>query len=516
MSTTPPAGSLAAGTATTSLQVDRPALHRTMHWYDGFVMALSNPGFIIANIGYTTGQIGALGALAVWLGSMLIAVLQNKVYTEPATMFPQHSGGISLYAFEGWRSRFSLAGPMSAIGYWAGWSSVLAIFGLTIGDLVQAQWFPRQTWSFAHVVHLDFPRVIAVALILGIWAVNALGVKPVKVLGYLTGALLMVPLVLFMIVPFFLTGFSTSRMTWGLVGAAGSGWGAVQLALVWLYLNAWSAYGVEVCATFAPEYHDTQRDTHLALRRAAMFSLAVYAVLPVALGGAVSKAAMAKAPLGFYTDLLNREIGHGLASVVVVFMIGSFVLGMNAASAGGARTLYGMARSGMTVRWLEHINRHNVPNRGMYVDVVANVLAVLFLPTTVAVLAAGNLGYVLCHVFALSAVVLLRRDRPHAPRPLRLSSGWVVTAGVLAVLNLALIVVGATSFSMTGYGGPAQLLIGVGLLALGCVLYVWRQVVQDKQPFRLRDRRTDAELGAWLPVPAGPTGGLLDPAPLER
>ena len=111
------------GTALATVTVEQYSLLKSMHWYDGSVMALSNPGFIIANIGYTTGQ---LGALAVWLGSMVIAVQQNKVYTEPATMFPEHSGGIAMYAFERWRRRFSLAGPMSAVGYWAGWSCVHA------------------------------------------------------------------------------------------------------------------------------------------------------------------------------------------------------------------------------------------------------------------------------------------------------------------------------------------------------------------------------------------------------
>jgi len=473
--------------STATITVDDRSLLKTMHWYDGFVMALSNPGFIIANIGYTTGQLGALGALAVWLGSMVIAVLQNKIYTEPATMFPSHSGGIAMYAFEGWRKRFTLAGPMSAVGYWAGWSSVLAIFGMTIGGLAQSEWFPGQTWSTSGVIHLDLPRVIAVGLILAIWIINALGIKPVKILGYLTGGLLMVPLVLFALVPFFLSDFEWSRMSWGFGGAAASGWGVVQLALVWLYLNAWSAYGVEVCATFAPEYHDTERDTRLALQRSAMFSLAVYALLPLALGGVVDQKAMAESPLGFYTDLLHREIGSGLSNVVIIFMIGSFILGMNAASAGGARTLYGMSKSGMTVRWLGHLNKHNVPNRGMYVDVVANILAVLLLPSTVAVLAASNFGYVLCHVLALSAVVLMRRDRPEWPRPLRLAKGWVILAGVLAVFNVVLLVVGSLSFGLTGYGGFGQLLIGIGLLAFACVLYVYRQVVEDKKSFRLRD-----------------------------
>lgn len=468
-------------------EVDERRLLKTMHWYDGFVMALSNPGFIIASLGYTTGQIGALGALAVWLGSMVIAVLQNKVYTEPATMFPEHSGGIAMYAHEGWRSRFSLAGPISAIGYWAGWSSVLAIFGLTTGGLVQAQWFPDQTWSFSNVVHLDLPRVIAVALILALWVINSLGVKPMKIMGYLTGSLLFVPLFLFTIAPFFLVDYSFDNLTWGLTSAGGSTWGAIQLALVWLYLNAWSSYAIEVCATFAPEYHDTERDTHKALIRAAMFCLGVYAILPVALGGVVSQDDMAAAPLGFYTDLLHREVGPALSNVVVVFMVGSFLLGMNAASAGGARTLYGMSRSGMTIKWFDHINKHNVPNRGMYVDVAVNILAVLFLPTTVAVLAASNMGYVLCHVFTLTAVLLLRKDRPTALRPLKLSTPWLWVAAALAVVNAVLLVVGATSFSMTGYGGIKEFVIGLALLGVGCGLYVYRRVVQDKQPFTFRD-----------------------------
>jgi amino acid transporter len=469
-------------------EADERQLLKTMHWYDGFVMTLSNPGFIIASLGYTTGQIGALGALVVWLGSMVIAVLQNKIYTEPATMFPEHCGGIAMYAFEGWRPRFSLAGPISAIGYWAGWSSVLAIFGLTTGGLVQAQWFPEQTWSVSRIIYLDLPRVIAVTLIIALWIINSMGVRPMKILGYLTGSLLFVPLFMFMVVPFFLSDFSFSHLSWGLVGAAGSTWGAVQLALAWLYLNAWSAYGIEVCATFAPEYHDTDRDTRKALIRAAMFSLAVYAILPMALGGAVSQQAMVQAPLGFYAELLQRELGATWSNIVVVFMIGSFLLGMNAASAGGARTLYGMSRSGMTIKWFDHLNKHNVPDRGMYVDLTLNVLAVLFLPTTVAVLAASNMGYVICHVFALSAVLLLRKDRPDLRRPLALSRRWLWLAGILAAFNTLLVVVGSTSFSMTGYGGIREFVVGLALLGIGCMLYVYRRVVQDKQRFTLRDR----------------------------
>jgi amino acid transporter len=492
-------------------RVDTRDLLKTMHWYDGFVVALANPGFIISSLGYTMGSLGALGALAVWAGSMLIGVLQNKIYTEPATMFPDRSGGIAIYAYEGWRGRFSLAGPMAAIGYWAGWTAVLSIFGLTIGSLVQAQWFSSVTWSVSAGIHLDLTHVIAIGAILLVWTTNTLGMRPTKIMGYLTGGLLMVPLVLFTIVPFFLSSYHGSNLSFGLFGAGGSAWGIFRLTIAWLYLNGWSAYGVEVCATFAPEYHDTRKDTEKALNRSAVFSMLVYTLLPLGLGGVVSESTIAANPLTFYVTVLRQEVGPA-SGLIVVFMITSFVLAMNSATMDGARALFGLSRSGMIIKWFDKLNRFGVPSRGMDVDMVVNILAVLFLPSTVAILAASNLGYFVCVVLALSGIVLLRKDRPDWPRPIRLGKGWIVLAGVLAVLNAVFLVVGSLSFGLTGYGGWKEFFIGIALLVVGCGFYAYRRVVEDKKPLRWTTPPTDEEVAAGIaaherePVSAGAEG----------
>jgi amino acid transporter len=484
-------------TATAIARVDSRQLLKTMHWYDGFVVALANPGFIISSLGYTMGSIGALGALLVWAGSMLIGVLQNKIFTEPAAMFPDRSGGLPIYAYEGWRRRFSFAGPLAAIGYWAGWTAVLSIFGLTIGSLIQAQWFSSVTWSVSAGFHLDLTHVIAIAAILLVWTTNTLGMRPTKLMGYLTGGLLMIPLVLFMIVPFFDGHYRGTLLTWGLSGAGGSTWGIIRLTMAWLYLNGWSAYGVEVCATFAPEYHDTRKDTSKALHRSAVFSMLVYTLLPLSLGGAISEKAIAANPLTFYVTVLKQEVGPA-SGLIVVFMIASFILAMNSATMDGARALYGLSHSGMIIKWFDKINRFGVPSRGMDADMVVNILAVLFLPSTVAILAASNLGYFVCIVLALSGVVLLRMDRPDWPRPIRLGGGWIAAAAVLAVVNLALLVIGSVSFSLTGYGGWKEFFIGVGLLLVGCLFYVYRKFVEDRKPVRLTEPPTEDELAAGI------------------
>ena len=485
------------GAAAAVARVDTRQLLKTMHWYDGFVVALANPGFIISSLGYTMGSIGALGALAVWAGSMVIGVLQNKIFTEPATMFPDRSGGIAIYAYEGWRRRFSLAGPMAAIGYWAGWTAVLSIFGLTIGSLVQAQWFSGATWSVNAGIHLDTIHVIAIAAILLVWTTNTLGMRPTKIMGYLTGGLLMVPLVLFMIVPFFLSTYHASNLSFGLFAAGGNAWGIFRLTVAWLYLNGWSAYGVEVCATFAPEYHDTKKDTAKALGRSAVFSLLVYTLLPLSLGGAISEKTIAANPLTFYVTILKQEVGPA-SGLIVAFMVASFVLAMNTATMDGARALFGLSRSGMIIKWFDKLNRFGVPSRGMDADMVVNILAVLFLPSTVAILAASNLGYFVCVVLALSGIVLLRIDRPNWPRPIKLARGWIVLAGVLAVLNAVFLVIGSVSFGLTGYGGWKEFFIGLALLAVGIGLYAYRRVVQDRQSLRWTEPPTDDELAAGL------------------
>ena len=74
-------------------------------------------------------------AIILWIVSALIGALQAYIYCEPAAMFPDKPGGLSVYAREGWRKHFSFAGPIAVFGYWFAWSSVLAIYGSLIGYL---------------------------------------------------------------------------------------------------------------------------------------------------------------------------------------------------------------------------------------------------------------------------------------------------------------------------------------------------------------------------------------------
>ena len=127
--------------------VEERQLLKAMRWYDGFVVALANPGFLIGSLGFSIGVLGGWGAMFLWGVSMFIGVLSNWIYSESAAMFPDKPGGISLYANEGWRRYFTFVGPVATFGYWFAWSSVLALFGIIIGSLIQAEWASGETWS---------------------------------------------------------------------------------------------------------------------------------------------------------------------------------------------------------------------------------------------------------------------------------------------------------------------------------------------------------------------------------
>jgi amino acid transporter len=449
-------------------------------WQEGFLFSLTMPAALIATLGYSIASLGAWHATLLWGASMLIALLANRAYTELAAMFPEKPGGISLYATEGWRSRLALAGPVATFGYWFAWSSSLAVYAGIVGSLAQAQWFPAETWvEEVGPVDVTFPRVVAAAVLVLVWAANMLGLRPTMWVAYVTAAMLLVPLVAFMALPF-ATGEWTSASFTGALDDPGQPWGGWKLALVWLYVMCWTSLGVETCATFTPEYRDPVRDSARALRAAAGFSLVVFVLFPLGAAGVAGEPAIARDPVTFYGPAFDELAGGG-GDIMVGLVIGSLGLVLLTAMADSSRALYGMSADGVTIRQFQHLNRFGMPSRAMTVDLLVNVALVFLLGSTLAIVAAGNLGYVLAHVFALSALLLLRRDRPEWPRPIRLRRAEVVAVGLLATGLAVVLAVGATSFELTGYGGRDELATAIALLLGSLVLYGYRRAIQDRE-----------------------------------
>jgi amino acid transporter len=154
-----------------------------------------------------------------------------------------------------------------------------------------------------------------------------------------------------------------------------------------------------------------------------------------------------------------------------------------------------------------------VPGRAMTIDALLNIALITAFAGVIEILAVSNVGYVFATCAALGGFILLRRDRPQWPRPVRLANLWVPLAAVLFLINLTFLVVGGFLYSggflgIEGYGyGWDKTRTGLLVLLAALLLYIWRHVVQDKIPLRLREEvpRTPEEERAHAELKAAPT-----------
>ncbi|MDX6494095.1 MAG: hypothetical protein QOE17_81 [Gaiellales bacterium] len=488
--------------------VEERELLKSISWFDGFVVALANPSFLITALGASALSLGGWGAVILWTISVVLGAGHNYIYSETAAMFPKLSGGIAIYAHEAWKKYFSFIGPVAAFGYWIGWSVVLSATGVVVGFLVQAEWYTSSgaassSWNHSwqllgQTIYFSFPIALTAVIILVIWAFNIAGMRPAVWVGYVTGALLMFPLAAMMVLPY-LTGDWHSANLHNNIGATAGFYGvsSATLVIVWLYAMCWSAYGMECCATFAPEYHDTARDTPKALRVAAIFGVITYGLLPMGAMGTYGDQNLffnADFTTNIYTfmpDTLHILMGGFLAGLAVLSLCAGIVLAMNTATADGSRALYGISQDGMTIRLLGRLNRKHVPANAMTLDAILNLILLCtyaYDPTgAIKILIFSNLGYVTCHVFAMSGFLLLRKDRPNWPRPIKVGGPWVVLAGLLAAFDAVLLIWGGWNSGLA-WGDTSKTIVfeGIGVLLIAAVLYVFRVVVEDKRKLSLR------------------------------
>ncbi len=211
-----------------------------------------------------------------------------------------------------------------------------------------------------------------------------------------------------------------------------------------------------------------------------MFMLLVCVLLPLGLGGVTGAVPAATAEGQFYTQAMTTIVGHGAASFFTICIIASLLLSMTSSTADAGRALYGISRAGMTIKQLGVLNRYHVPGRAMTVDLFVNLALVVFITSNLAILYMSNIGYVLCHVFALSGFLLLRRDRPELAAPDQ--GGRVLGAdrGVLCALNAVFLAgrVRSRRSSTATAPGPTSRSASAILVA-SLLLFFFRRIVQD-------------------------------------
>ncbi|MFC9840348.1 APC family permease [Rhodococcus sp. NPDC127530] len=474
----------------TENSMDHRRLAKKLTWRDGMAMALTLPVGLFVTFGYLLGVVGAWTAITVWFIGAVISFLQCQVFAEMAAMFPRDSGGVARYAIEGWKKYFAPLGAIAAFGYWLGWSLSISMASVVFGELIEATWFQDNTLAFdIFGNHLGLEHLFALGAMLFAWAFNYFGLKfgatVNKVLGLLVVAGLAVITVACLVSPSI--HWSAANLSWSVAGD----WKTVAVVF---YVTAWTIYAGEIVASFAPEYKDTARDTSKAMSRISLFMIVLFVVVPTALAGGLGEGVVRDNPVTYVAVAFDQAFG-GAAWIGTIVIASALLISIISTTADGGRALFGLAQEGMTIKQLDWVNRWGVPGRSLTLDVLLNATVMVLVGHPVSILLASNLGYLLAIILGLSAFLLLRKDRPNWPRPIRRHRAWIPVVAVLVAFNIFITVIGVLNPELLGYGGARESLVAVAVLLFSVVLYAYRRVVQDKLPMLWR-----------LPAPAMPHG----------
>jgi amino acid transporter len=501
------------------------SLERRIDWTGAFWVASGVPPLVLFSIGAVAAIVGNLSWI-VWTASIVMGFIQSFTYAEIAGLFPNKSGGTSVYGAIAWVRYSKLLAPISVWCNWFAWSPVQAIgSGLAAGYILNGLFAPDSVINTWQLTLLDLGAVksglslrINAVFILG--AVILVTVKTIQDGGILRsanttkilGISAMIPLILIGVMPL-ITGDIVQSHFFPLVPPArdiagivtNGSWNRAGWTVIagGMFLAAWSTYGFETAVCYTSELKNPKTDTFKAIFYSGLLCLVVYTLVPFAFQGFLGLGELVKPAVldsqgavleqAVYSGMLAPDIysGMGVAAVmarmvhiggsiggafVIVMLVLALVLALMTSMAGSSRTLYQASVEGWLPRYLSKLNHHGAPTNAMWTDLSFN-LVLLLMSDYVFVLAAANVGYLIFSFMNLNAGWIHRMDRPRQERPWRAPS-WIIAAGaVLAFVNVVFMGMGAD------VSGEGTLRSGLIFSALILPVFIYRHYVQDKGVF---------------------------------
>lgn len=474
--------------------VSAAELPRSITWTGAFWVASGVPALVLFSIGSIASTVGTVSVL-VWAISVTLGLIQSFTYAEIAGLYPNKSGGASVYGAMAWVPYSKFVAPVSVWCNWLAWSPVLTIgAGLGAGYILTALFPPDaaiNTWSVQLVdlgvlkdglqLRLNAQFFIAAALLLLVFALQHHGILRAARVQTVVGLAVLLPLLVVGVVPL-VTGDVVAHNFQPFAPISGAwdrpGW---TLFAGGLFLAAWSAYAFETSVCYSSELKDPGRDTPKAIFSSGLVCLLMYVLVPFTFQGALGLDRLASQPIVDNTGVAAAMVdmvggGAVVGNLLTVMLILAVLLSIMTTMAGSSRTLYQGSVDGWLPRYLGRANRHGAPTRAMWTDLCFNLL-LLLMSDYVFVLAASTVCYMIFNFLNLNAGWLHRVDSPDRPRPWRAPTALIAIGGVLGFGNAMLLGWGADVW------GAGALITGLVFAALIIPVFAFRHYVRDKGKF---------------------------------
>lgn len=478
-------------------------LRRSIGWADAFWVTSGVPALLLFTIGAMAASVGN-PSWAIWIVSILFGFLQSFTYAEIAGLYPNKSGGASVYGAMAWVPYGKMLAPISVWCNWIAWSPVLALgVNLASGYVMSVMVPPDSqlaswTWTLLDLQRLrpgltlrvNAQVFLADVILLLVFAIQHRGILSAARAQRIFAITSLLPLILLGLVPLVTHGLPREHFApFVPIARDASGnaipgtWNAVGFTVLagGMAIAGWTTYGFETAVCYTSEFRNPRRDTFRAICSAGMLCLFMFTLVPLAFQGAMGLSGMLDP--GIYSGMgvakaMAAMVGATgtVEKIIVILLVMTLLLSVMTAMAGSSRTLFQGSVDGWLPKYLSHVNRNGAPTRAMWTDFGFNLIA-LMLSDNIFVLAASNVAYMIFIFLNLNAGWIHRIDRPDWERPFKAPS-WLLASGiVLAYANLFIIGMGSDIW------GRGTLLSGLVLSSFILPVFFWRHYIVDKGRF---------------------------------
>ncbi len=513
------------------------SLQRKINWKGAFWVASGVPAAVLYSIGGVSDMVGNL-AVIVWTVSMLIGFVQSFTYAEIAGLFPNKSGGASVYGAAAWVRYSKLIAPLSVWCNWLAWSPALSLGCIiaasyilnafapipSANSVAVSQWIAAHGASIAggHQAQVNAaiaaltPAIrnwtllkynlgsvgfslngtffIGAVIMLIAFAIQHRGILGTANVQKFLGLAVIIPMFVVGIVPLFNGAVNFSNyFPLEPLNASGSGplvgtWATNNWTMILgsMFIAAWSTYAFETAVCYTSEFRDPSKDTFKAIFYSGLLCLALYILVPFTFQGALGLAGMLDPSIADGSGVaaaIAHMVGGGrlINGVMQMLMILAVMLNVMTAMAGSSRTLYQGSVDGWLPRYLTWVNAHGAPTRAMWTDLVSNLLLLAVGATDATsfffVLAVSNVGYIIFNFLNLNAGWIHRIDSGAAHRPYKAPTWLLAVATLFSFVNAMFLGAGAKTWN------PDALWAGLIFSVMIVPVFWFRHYVQDKGKF---------------------------------
>ncbi|MGH9603076.1 MAG: APC family permease [Terriglobales bacterium] len=405
----------------------------------GFGLAVIIGNTIGAGILRTPGDVAAQLPnawmfIAVWVAGGLYALLGAFSISELSAMTPR-SGGYYVFM------RRALG---EFPGFAVGWSDWLAQCGTTaavsivIGEYTNVL-LKRHAPGYPELFDREIP--IAIGVIIGMALLQWRGIRWGSLIQNITSAAKALGFLALVVAIFVLASPTPESAPVPLPGGASLLLALVIAAQAVIYTyDGW--YGA---IYFGEELRDPGRDAPRSTIWGVLALMAIYVLVNLALVYALPMSTIARDKLALGAAAATI-FGEWTITVISALMIVSMLAGINAYHLMASRITFAMSRDSLLPRVVARVNPGGTPTTALLLSTVGSVGLTLLPQLRIGqkrpfedAIAIATFFFVTNYVFAYTAMFVLRRREPGAPRPYR-AWGYPWTTGLALAGSLAFLV----------------------------------------------------------------------------